>query len=168
MFILWLIVRPHHSLAGRIQQSRVPDELLVFRAVGKKDFHTIRVAPIRWATLSLWIAMKGRLPPRKRRRAENRNQPNSTESQPEGKVTIRKQAFATEASPSNPPPPTQMLSSLSIHPKSREASDLPRETPARGGHGATQKNGSACSVYEKCNGASPTRAAATGQERQFT
>src|SRR5271165_729881 len=29
----------------------------------------------------------------------------------------RKQAFATEASPSNPPPPTQMLSSLSIHPK---------------------------------------------------
>ena len=35
------------------------DELLVFRAVGKKDFHT--VAPIRWTRLSLWIAMKGRL-----------------------------------------------------------------------------------------------------------
>src|SRR5271165_2831241 len=37
------------------------------------------------------------------------------------RVRARKQAFETEASPSNPPPPTQMLSSLSIHPKSREA-----------------------------------------------
>jgi hypothetical protein len=35
------------------------------------------------------FAMKGRLPPRKRRRAENRNQPNSIESQLEGKVAIR-------------------------------------------------------------------------------
>jgi hypothetical protein len=55
--------------------------------VGKKDFHP--VAPISWATLSPCIALKGRLTDRKRGRAENRNQPNSIESQPEGKVAIR-------------------------------------------------------------------------------
>ncbi len=52
----------------------------------RKTFHT--VAPIHLARLSLWIAMKGRLPARKRRRVENRNQPNSIESHPEGKVAI--------------------------------------------------------------------------------
>jgi hypothetical protein len=44
--------------------------------------------PIRRPRLSLWIAMKGRLPDRKRRRTDNRNQSNSIESHPEGKVAI--------------------------------------------------------------------------------
>jgi hypothetical protein len=58
-------------LGGELGGERL-HELLVFRAYGKEKTF------IRWSrsartTLSQYIAMKGRLPPRKRRRAENRN-----------------------------------------------------------------------------------------------
>jgi hypothetical protein len=81
------LAKPRLNLLSFELGSERLHEVLVFRAVGKKDFHP--VAPLRWARLSLHIAIKGRLPDRKRRRTENRNQPNSIESHPERKGAIR-------------------------------------------------------------------------------
>jgi glucose dehydrogenase len=56
------------------------DELLVFRAVGKKDFHT--AAPIRWGQIIVIDRLEGKTScAKKEQRAENWNQPSSMESQ---------------------------------------------------------------------------------------